>query len=309
MKKIALAFLLITLAAPSWGQDGSIFPQGSSFGVIPFDGSTPAADFSGFIDQETLRSVMITELPKAGAKELFVGMQQPANLATQGITAETIETLEIAGMPALRIKGTQEAQGLPAFPKCILLVEGDASTGLISAQMPMDTNGNACDLIQGVVQRAKQSLEEQVAGLPFRVQSIGNMRIADTLGGSALMLSKAVAGSGNKPMMIISHSLGAQQSVPGAEQRMLISMQMLDGITNYYDYAIETSYEVNIDNAPGTAILATATEVDSERKVRLVQWVRFASDGNIRLLAESDRDAFRDHFADFQTVRDGLRAN
>lgn len=286
-----------------------MFPDGSSFGVIPFKGSSPAQDFAGFMDPITMSSVMIAELPVEAAPTLFESMADPAALAQRGISATSVERVEIAGLEALRISGTQSAQGLENFPKCILVIQGTSVTAMISAQMPLSSGQDACDLIQGVSQRPAQTLEEQIAGLPFQVDSIGTLQIQGTVGGSGMMLSKDGGDQASKPLMVIAHSIGGDAGpVPNAAQRMAISLQMLPGLEQYRDITVETSQQITIDGAPATEIIAVGLDKTAARKVRFVHWVRFATDGRIRLFGEASRDVFAQHYPDFVAVRDGLKA-
>ncbi|MEM6681616.1 MAG: hypothetical protein AAF607_05185 [Pseudomonadota bacterium] len=308
MRQSYVFFIWLIVAVPALAQSNAVFPNGASFGLLPFEGSRPAENFSGFMNPETLASVMIAELPVDAADQVMNGFRSAASLAQQGIIASDYKELVVSGRPALQLKGTQQAQGLGPFPKCVVIVKGRSATGIITAQMPLEQEGDACRLIQGLAERAAPGLNNKVSALPFRITALGDMRIQDTLSGSVAILTRRDADPKTGPIMVIAHSLSQAAIMPATAEQMLISRQMLSGTTNVTAISIEAETTLKIDGSPATQIIATGIIPKQNRQVRLVQWVRFSQSGStIRLYGESDQSTFDGNFAIFTTVKDGLK--
>ncbi|MCK0127885.1 hypothetical protein [Erythrobacter sp. F6033] len=312
-----LAAATAMLAQPSLAQDSAeetsadqevVFPEGSIFGIIPFEGATEAAEFTGFADLENSATVMINEIPLEGWDELLTNFSQPSVVARAGITASSIEELVINGMPALRIAGTQTMQG-SEIPKCLLLVKGSEKVGFLTAQIPFNDNfdGDACAMIKGVAERPKPTLTDQLSALPFALNDLGGMRISQVMGGSSVVLTKGpldLIKASEQPALIVASSIAP--SALGVD-RMQFSERALQTLVSYSPDATIESAEFVFNDLPATRIIKTGTDSETDEDVRLVQWVVFKPDGNyIRLIGISAADQWADTYPNFSTVFAGL---
>jgi hypothetical protein len=322
-RPIALLLTLIAcsvLAAPLSAQDASsdgeppqdvVFPEGSSFGVVPFEGSTPAVDFTGFADLETSATVMINELPLEAWEEITKNFSDPAALASAGINVTSNEKLMIGGMEALRISGTQSVRGV-TLPKCLVLVKGRESMGLITAQMPFaqTPDADACALIKGVTQRASATLAEQMAALPFALNDLGGMRVTNVIGGSAVTLTIGPLDqdrSLSQPVVIVANAIdnrAAGVDLQEYSKAALLSSVMLK--FGQQEEAIETS----LAGLPATRLVYAAKNDETGAAMRLVQWMGFKPDGGyVRIIGFARAPAWAEAYPAFERIAEGLQVS
>lgn len=97
------------------------------------DGYSPASSFSGFQNDALGVSYVIQELPGEAYDELVEGFT-PEKLATRAIMDADVGTLARPGKH-IYIRGRQ-AQGGVAFEKLILVLKAEATTVLVTANLP-----------------------------------------------------------------------------------------------------------------------------------------------------------------------------
>ena len=311
-RSLGLAVLAGLLVFPSAVSAESarqvVFPAGSSFGMVPFEGSKEAKEFSGFADVSDNRSVLIAELPLDGWAEISAAFKDRDILKQRGIDARTIEGLEISGREAIRLSGTQSVQGL-TVPKCILIVKGKSAIGMFTAQMPQATDPdiNACELIKGVAERSPISTSDQLAALPFTLADLGGMRIVDVLASSGAVLTHGeldIIKLNEQPIAIVVSSL--RPSAAGQDQAAFAE----NALKNFGNFDFDGPFVANkltIDDKPAVALEATAVDSKSKNRVRLVQWMLFSDDGNyLRMIGVSTVDQWAKSHSMFEKVRDGI---
>ncbi len=288
--------------------DQTVFPEGSTFGIIPFEGSVEAAQFAGFADMETSASVMITELPLAAWEQISTGFSKPETIAQAGITAATISRLEIAGMEAVRIAGTQTKSGL-SFPKCVVLLKGREKVGFLTAQIPFqdDFGGDACALIRGIAQRdSSTSIDEQLAALPFALSDMGGFRVVQTIGGSGAVLTRGPLDeitSAEQPVMIIASSLSANTVGP---DKMAFSEKVMASFPGHELGERLDSAELTLAELPATRLVYEAVQ-ENGTEITLVQWAAFRADGQyVRLIGIASRENWLSDYPNFERVANSL---
>ena len=315
-----LAFAASLLAMPTLAQEGpqnansdetkaeAVFPSGSTFGIVPFKGAVEAEQFAGFADLETSASVMINELPLDAWDEISEGFSKPETVAQAGIIATSINRLEIAGMEAIRIAGTQSKQGLE-IPKCLILLKGAEKVGFLTAQIPFrdDFGGDACSMIKGIAQRdAGSSLDAKIAALPFALADIGSLRVVQVLGGSGLLLTRGpldVVKSAEQPMMIAASSISA--NTVGSDQ-MAFSERALASFDGHELGKKLDSAEITLAGLPATRLVYEAVQGNGT-KVTIVQWTAFRADGHyVRLIGIARREDWLRDSPSFERVANFL---
>ena len=308
---LALAASAIAVTAPA-GAAEPVFPYGSDFGMVPFEGAEPATDFAGFLNPTTYASVTFSTLPPEAYEAMAAAMRDPGTLAAQSITADAVEdvTLE-SGQQAVRLAGTQTAQGM-TVPKCIVVVRGTAGTGLFAAQMPEVDGaaeaGDACALVTGIVERAPQSLKEQVAALPFRYGPTGALRPIRVLMADAVLLTAGpedgITPGSTQPFVIVTRGVNRLPVQP--EDRASLSLEALGSLDGYGDMAPVETVEVTVGDAPGIRILADATSLADGKAVRMLQTMVFPDGAYIRAAGVAPASSFSEHEAEFRSLMDGL---
>lgn len=309
MRCVRAAVAAALFVSPALAQD-TVFPEGSRFGLIPFPGSVPGDGFTGFGNPQTYESVVIIEMPVEAYDEVAAGLRDAAKLAEQGVAVEAVEEIDVGGRPAVRVRGTQKAQGL-TFPKCIVALKGRGATGLFSAQMPGAEGGDACDLITGIGEREDPGQASQVAALPFALDDMAGMRVVRTLAGNGVLLTRGAADTLDKgpdqPLMIVVRSLGAV--LPGADGREAFATKALASLDDYADQQIVSSSPVEVAGLPGVEHVVDAVSAPDGRRVRLAHTVLFddAEEAYYRLVGISPEAAWEENAATFAAVRAGFR--
>lgn len=299
----ALGMGLVTTAAAQ----EPVFPPGSTFGLVPFEGAEIAREFTGFINRDTIASVLIVEMPVEAFDQVSTQLQDPAALRTQNIEASDVETTAMAGMDALRVRGVQTVQGI-TVAKCIVLLRGEHATGVMTAQVPGDGSEDACAFITGIAERPTPSLEDKMAALPFALGDMAQMRLVNVMAGSAAIFTvgpgNSTAEAPQQPLLIVAHSLGP--NAIGTGQRLALSERTLRSAPQYREAeVVSTSEDVQIAGAPATEIVFTAARADGT-PVTGVQWIRFEDRETVRMIGEAPTAQWDEALARFQTVRDGL---
>lgn len=302
------SLLLVPSSISAENNDQVIYPAGSSFGMIPFKGSSEAEEFSGFADRSDNRSVMIVKLPLDGWDEISSAFKDREILKERGINPRTIQDMEISGLPAVQLSGTQSLQGL-TIPKCILIVKGKSAIGMFTAQIPeaTDTELDACKLINGVTERETVTPADQLAALPFKLASFGDMRVVRTLASSGVLLTRGkldVVKEYEQPIAIVVSSI--RPSAAGQDRQAFAEKALRDFGNFDFEGPFSTS-KLTIGGKEAIALETDAIDSKSEKKVRIVQWIMFADDGNYaRIIGVSRRDQWAQSYPAFKNIRDGL---
>lgn len=298
--------LLAQAAAPGEADTTVVYPDASRVGMIPFSGSQPAEDFQGFADMKTKRSVMIIELPQEAREVPLNEFVAPDAMKSQGVTEISRRNLKVADgasmVDAIEVRATQTAQGM-TFPKCLVVFHASDFTALVSAQMPMDKSGNACDLIKGLQIRGKIGEADKLAALPFTIKDMAGFKVWDTVAGSSVMLSTERNGEAviprSQPMIVIARAFADRFFIP--DNAVEVSVKSLHATTGFAQAKIVSKSLMDGTDVPTSEVIA---ETDDSR---VVQWVQFQPDGyTIRIIAEAPKADFDALMPRFKAIRDGV---
>jgi len=283
-----------------------VFPPGSHFGLVPPKNFVKSLDFMGFAWPETGGSILFNELPRKAFGQLQ-SSDLAAGFAKQGITVLNREAVKVGGLSGISLSGFQIANGL-RFSKCIVIVDGEKVTGLISLQIPEDNVGLLgnipCASLSTIAER--QKVNDRLP-LPFELTDLGGLTKTKNQIKGAIVLTADKNGTskaGKHPLMIIAPSLGAV----AAADRSIASRQALQGFRGLRNGKIVSEVRLNIDGAPGYEIVASGTYPKSAAPILVVQWMRFSKDRYIRLIGIAPSGQKEAAFKSFRQVRDGLRA-
>ena len=296
------------LTAQAQVTNEAVYPDGSSFGLVPFDGATESTSFSGFIDVKNSNSVMINEMPLVAWAGVYEAFNKKSNLQKQGIKAKSIKDVTVSGMVALQVSGTQTFQGRP-IPKCIFLVKGKNKVAMFSAQMPQaKKKADACALITGITERGSVSLGDKLASLPFGLSDLGGMRPVVVQAGSAAVFTigpEDQSKSAEQPVLIIAPSI---RPVATGQNKQKLAEQTLRTLADHDIKKIKGVRDLTIDGYPSVEVIALAEHTDAPGvSINIVQWMVFKPDGNyVRLIGAATTDKWDDSMQRFKAIRDGL---
>ena len=286
---VALSSLLLAAAA-----HGQVYPvPGTSIAMTPPKGFKPARGFSGLENPEDGSNVVVAELPPEGYAQLAATFSSPkqasAGFASQGVRITRIEQLTVGSAQVPLAIGDQ-AQNGKQFRKYIAVLGGPAvqtNTVLITFNLT-----DASALRQGDVEAALQSvkiaraptMEEKLAGLPFRFKSAAPFHAADTLGGSGALLTtfEGADPSGMKPMLMITRAT----TEAGPEDMPKTSETLLRRMAGFADAELTEQKPVTFADGDGYFMAAAAGGRT------MLQYLRVLPNGTlVRLVARGESGA------------------
>lgn len=301
---LAVLFILIWPGAAAAGDPQ--FPSGSHFGLVPPQGFSLAADFTGFLSPSIGASIVIEELPRTEFKR-FQTLDMAAGFARIGFTVKSSRPEKIGNLNGFIFFGDQTLRKI-RFKKCYLILGGSQATGMISLQVPEKHAGSLgakpCAALTTVVERKDVG---KVAGLPFDLTDMGGMRKLKGQTGGGILLTfgpKNQVRNADQPMMIVAPSQGP---VPPGEPAD-VSRKLLANFTGLGNGKILSENRVKIDGVAGYEIIASGTLGNTDIPITVVQWMRFSENRYIRMIGLTRAEQRDVAFAAFRKVRDGLRA-
>lgn len=288
----------------------AIFPRGSLVGLVPPEGMTEASAFPGFEDRAKSSSILLVEMPPEAYEQVAAGFNDAA-LASKGIAVTSREPLTIPGTKTMFVTGTQTAGPL-TVRKWVLLAGTDKGTALVTAQVPESEAANLPDsavraALATLSFRAPPSVEEQLKTLPFHLSNLAGFRVLRVLGNTALFLTEGPKNeieAAEQPLFVVSVSGG----VPRDDDRGTFAVRTLTTTPGFKDLRVERAEPLRINNQSGFEVMATAKEVQGGADVKIIQWLRFGSNGYVRMLGVVKADAFPDAYPKLRAIRDGFEA-
>ena len=89
--RLLLAVLILVSSVDFLYAADPVYPQGSTIGLVPPQGMTPAATFAGFQDEDGGASIILSTVPGIAFGELIAGLSDGSRLAQQGIIEDRRE--------------------------------------------------------------------------------------------------------------------------------------------------------------------------------------------------------------------------
>ena len=287
-----------------------VFVPGSRVGLVPPPGFVPSDTFTGFIDVGVSGSILIVEMP-AEAYDEVSGLSDAA-WASKEITGLSRMAVRIDGVPAVLLKGRQVNSGI-TFEKWIAIIDFDDFTALVTAQIPAPVPGELQaaidDSLTTIESLAALTVGEQVAALPFTIQSTDTMRVLRVLAGNTIILTrgpKDIVEVAEQPLLVITRSFARESTV--ALTAETVSRHAITSIASVEHVTIEHSGTVRFAGGDGFEIVARARATKTKEPVAIVQWVRMLGDDYLRIVGISGAANFPADFTVFRTIRDSVQA-
>jgi hypothetical protein len=192
-----------------------------------------------------------------------------------------------------------------------MILSGGAFSGYVDVQVPENATRIYSDdavrqMLASAVIRKEVPIDEQLALMPFKVDSLGDFKNVRALGATgALLLADGdeTAGFELAPFMVI----GLMPSTPTQpDDRARFAEQAARAIPGMHSGRITMSEPVRIDGMAGYETRIDATSGRDDTPVTLVQWLRFGGQGSLRIIGSAPRDQWEKAFPRFRAVRDGI---
>jgi hypothetical protein len=303
-----LALLAVSLLqVPSADAAEAIFPPGLRIGMQPPGDFTLSKRVPGFEDTGRNAVITILDLPARAYDELARSAFAPDQKGVADLKRESFPYE--SGIGTL-ITGTANEGGGPMH-KWFLLAQaigGEVKdlTTLVQVQVPDEALSVYTDAI---IRKALASVtfrpmpvKEQLGLLPFQVAELSGFRVMQVLPAGGVILTEGPTDDiTTQPYVIVAVGPGAPQE---ASERGRFANEML-ATAPLANLKVQLSEPQRINGGPGYEIRAQATGPRGD-PVSLVQWVRFGSNGFIRIIGVSSQNNWDTMFPRFRAVRDGV---
>lgn len=283
----ALLALLVCAPAPAQVPAAPVFPGSSVIGLVPPQGMKPSGSFSGF-EHSSGASIVLVDLP-AEAYDALAGRFTPEGLRPSGFVMRGDGLpLSITGGEGMLARGYQEAHGV-RFRKWIALLRGPAITGMVTVQVPEGEAGISDAAVEAALQTIAfgpaQSMDDQVAALPYAVGDLAGFRIVRGLLGNSLLLTDGpmnVDPEGDQPMVVVAHSLGAAWT---AGQELAFARKAAGEIAGLEEVAITGERQSQSASTAIVRLRGQATDVSNGQPRLFAQTILFHGSDYIRVVA------------------------
>ncbi len=291
----------------------AVFPPGSGVGLVPPKGLTLSKNFSGFESSALGASILTVDLPLPAFTEILTGFT-PEGLAASGLQASGPSVdWKIAGGDGRLIRGKQLARGV-TYRKWVVLARGRTATAMVTVQTPQTSAAELSDAaveaaLKTIALRDPPGIEEQVAGLPFRIGDRAGFRAVRALSGAGLVLTEGPQDTlrdASQPVVVVASSLGGGVVDPAG--RAALAREGFVSVSGVDDLSVDNETAYDLGGAPWARIEGRGTYRASGEAVYVTQLVRYAPNGYIRIVAIC-RSLDKGRFADrFKRVADSVAA-
>jgi hypothetical protein len=302
-----LAVSILQVAAA--GAAETVFPPGLRIGLQPPGDFTISSRLAGFEDTGRNAAITVLDLPARAYDELA---RSAFAKDQQGIADLKRESFPFESGIGVLITGTANDGGGPVR-KWFLLAQAVGGavkdlTMLVQVQVPEAALSVYSD---AVVRKALASVtfrpmpvKEQLGLLPFQVNELAGFRVMQVLPAGGVILTEGPSDDiTTQPYMIVAVGPGAPQD---ASERGRFANDLLASAP-LANLKVQVSEPQRINGGAGYEIRAQAIGPRGD-PVSLVQWVRFGSNGFIRIIGVSGVDNWDAMFTRFRSVRDGVEA-
>ncbi len=239
--------------------------RGSKVSLIKPPGFTSADTFTGFQQDSTQASIVVTEIP-AGYLQAVAGFT-PAHLKTRGMTQIGREKIIIDGYPGILLQVTQSANAT-TYRKWIA-VFGDASeTVTIVATLPKDGEQSLFRSLKNSVTRAKWSrtkVVDPLADMKFAVTATSDLKFAKRIQNALLYTKDGVvpASDPNDPILVVAQAISTVVVIDPKQyaQKRLTQTQQAKNIE------IVSTDPITINGLQGYEIIANAVDPSTDKPI------------------------------------------
>lgn len=296
MKKILLIGLLL-IGQVCFGQTKDLIKvPGTKCSLIPPDGFVIASNFSGFQNNETGTSIMITEIP-APYQSIIDGFTADA-LKMKGMTLIKKQTIDFKNSKATFFNVTQSANETNYFKQ--ILVFGDAQqTILVSGIYPEVSKS-----IEPIIKEALLSTvydqsqnENPLDAAIFTVDTSNtDFKLIKYMSGSLLYSTDGKIPT-EKPILIVGNSIG---KVP-TQNRKKYAEERLKKLPNGNQSIIKQINEITIDNLNGYEIIANGKTKNNIPEL-IYQAMLFNDKGDYYMIVGQTKENFEKYLETFKKI-------
>jgi hypothetical protein len=303
----ASVMLFLAFAASAAAAD-VVYPPGLRIGLEPPLDAKVSTRISGFEDLDRKVAIGILDLPGAAYGRIQASM---FGANQQGLEDVKREAFPFDNGMAFLLTGRAQ-QGGVTLHKWFFLANASVGgqvqnlTTLINVEVPDSAYSAYTDAVirkaLSTVSFRPTPVSEQLGMLPFTIGDKAGFRVAQVLPQGSVILIDGPGDDINwQPYMLISVGRGAPNE-PGDRGRFARDLMESAPIR---DLNLQSGEQMRIGGYPGYEIRATGKTL-SGNSISLVQWLRFAGGGFVRVIGVSHKDQWDTLFPRFRAVRDGV---
>jgi hypothetical protein len=253
---------------------------GTKVAIQPPSGFTKAKQFTGYVMESTVSSIIVTPIPGGSFAEVSKGFTK-SGLAKQGITLINKEKTRIGAYEGLLIRASQTSQGIK-FLKWMLAFGDHTETTLIMATYPEQYNKELSKKLKASilsVEWQKSINLDFFEGLTFRVSESGSLKLAKKMGNNIVLTQNGVfpQKSIKEPFVVVGASMSEKWKMPTDIKEF--SHQRLKQIAILKSLTIIKETKIKIDNLDGFLIYAEGTDKKMGADMYVEQCLLFTNDG------------------------------
>jgi hypothetical protein len=308
MLRLTPTFLALVAAGAAFAAEPT-FPPGSRIGLVPPTSMKPARGLAGFQDPATGAAIVTVEMPADAYLGVAAGFADQA-LKSQGFTLKSRDKVMVGKTEAMLVSGEQTENGR-TVPKSILLTGDSTLTALVIAQLPVGAPQAQRDEVTAALKtvaiRAPLTTDQQVAALPFKLGDSAGFRPVRAMAGNAVLMTdgpKDLVRDAEQPIMIVAQSFAPGPSTP--QERDLFAKQALVANSMLKETVYERAQGFRLGGAEWHEIVAKGKDGTSNRPVIVMQTIRFAPDGYLRMLGVAREETRDDVIPRFRRIVDGI---
>lgn len=306
----ALGLLVsFALAAPALAEP--TFLPGSRIGIAPPDGLQVSKRFKGYENPALATAITLMEMPPEAYGQLAAGLS-PETLKAQGFELQAREELKVAGVDAVLLSGLQIVGGIPAKKWLLLAGEGTVTAFVVAQTLPEGGTPDAAmrEALTGIAFRPPIPLEDQVAGLPFRLSDRAGFRPVRVMTGNSLLLTDGpqdIVRDAEQPILILAQSL--QPAPRDPEARNAFARAAILSNNAVKDLTFERGGPYRQGGAEWHEVVARGLDASSNQPVVVVQTIRFGPASYLRMVGVARAEARDAALPRFRKVIDGIEVD
>jgi hypothetical protein len=307
MPRHLLAYFLavwavLTGAGPATAEPA--FPPGLRIGLEAPADLKPATRFPGFEDPDRNVAMVILDLPAAAYGELSRTLDTKNAKGLLDVKRESFSFQDGSGT-LLTARGEANETKLHKWVLLATVPDKDI-TVMINVEMPETAMTVYSD---AVIRKTLASIafrpmpiQEQLGLIPFKLNDLAGFRVSRVLSAGGVILTDGPSDDiVGQPYLIISVGAGAPERTDGRAEfarNLLLSAPLRE-------LSLQSGEPMRISGQPGFEIRAQA-KAPGDEPLSVVQWVRFAGVGFLRIIGVTPKNDWDAMFNRFRAVRDGI---
>jgi hypothetical protein len=286
-----------------------VFPKGAMIGLAPSGDLKLSTHFTGFEDSDRKVTISILQLPTAAYENIERSIFSENQT---GLTDVKRESFPFQSGIGYLVTGRGQENGI-AVRKWFL-----ASTGLgpflgLAMLIKVDVPEAASTVYPDkAIREALASvtfreppIDEQLSMLPIKFKDLAGFRVMKVaVNSGAILIDGPSQDMIKNPYMIISLGRGGPEN---PDDRARFARELVTSAP-LRDVVVTFAEAMRIEGQPGYEVRATAKGYDG-KPLALVQWLRFAGGGFVRVIGAVHQENWDQLFPRFRAVRDGIDSN